>query len=198
MELDDLKRTWKQENQKQTKTPDIMELIHQKSRGPIASLKNSFRKQMIVVTALMSMVIATQAGNLDSTSSNLLFWTFIGFCLAMILTFYMNYRQTGKMEAMDEKVKNNLMKYVNMMEQRLRWQNIGARVVILFLILLLEIIPLYQHVRMLDTWNSLSPLIRFSSYAAYLVFQYYISRSVTRRKFGKHLDHLKSLLKEVK
>lgn len=198
MELDDLKKTWKQENQKQTKTPDIMELIHQKSRGPIASLKNSFRKQMIVVTALMSMVIATQAGNLDSTSSNLLFWTFIGFCLAMILTFYMNYRQTGKMEAMDEKVKNNLMKYVNMMEQRLRWQNIGARVVILFLILLLEIIPLYQHVRMLDTWNSLSPLIRFSSYAAYLVFQYYISRSVTRRKFGKHLDHLKSLLKEVK
>ena len=198
MELDDLKKTWKQENQKQTKTPDIMELIHQKSKGPIASLKNSFRKQMIVVTALMSMVIATQAGNLDSTSSNLLFWTFIGFCLAMILTFYMNYRQTGKMEAMDEKVKNNLMKYVNMMEQRLRWQNIGARVVILFLILLLEIIPLYQHVRMLDTWNSLSPLIRFSSYAAYLVFQYYISRSVTRRKFGRHLDHLKSLLKEVK
>jgi hypothetical protein len=198
MELDDLKKTWKQENQKQTKTPDIMELIHQKSRGPIASLKNSFRKQMIVVTALMSMVIATQAGNLDSISSNLLFWTFIGFCLAMILTFYMNYRQTGKMEAMDEKVKNNLMKYVNMMEQRLRWQNIGARVVILFLILLLEIIPLYQHVRMLDTWNSLSPLIRFSSYAAYLVFQYYISRSVTRRKFGKHLDHLKYLLKEVK
>lgn len=198
MELDDLKKTWKQENQKQTKTPDIMELIHQKSRGPIASLKNSFRKQMIVVTALMSMVIATQAGNLDSTSSNLLFWTFIGFCLAMILTFYVNYRQTGKMEAMDEKVKNNLMKYVNMMEQRLRWQNIGARVVILFLILLLEIIPLYQHVRMLDTWNSLSPLIRFSSYAAYLVFQYYISRSVTRRKFGKHLDHLKYLLKEVK
>ena len=175
-----------------------MELIHQKSKGPIASLKNSFRKQMIVVTALMSMVIATQAGNLDSISSNLLFWTFIGFCLAMILTFYMNYRQTGKMEAMDEKVKNNLMKYVNMMEQRLRWQNIGARVVILFLILLLEIIPLYQHVRMLDTWNSLSPLIRFSSYAAYLVFQYYISRSVTRRKFGKHLDHLKHLLKEVK
>ena len=198
MELDDLKKTWKQENQKQTKTPDIMELIHQKSKGPIASLKNSFRKQMIVVTALMSMVIATQAGNLDSISSNLLFWTFIGFCLAMILTFYVNYRQTGKMEAMDEKVKNNLMNYVYMMEQRLRWQNIGARVVILFLILLLEVIPLYQHVRMLDTWNSLSPLIRFSSYAAYLVFQYYISRSVTRRKFGKHLDHLKYLLKEVK
>ena len=64
MELDDLKHAWKQENSKQTKTPDIMELIHQKSKGPIASLKNSFRKQMMVVTALMSVVIATIAHHL--------------------------------------------------------------------------------------------------------------------------------------
>jgi hypothetical protein len=197
MELDDLKKAWKQENSKQTKTPDIMELIHQKSKGPIASLKNSFRKQMMFVTGMMSIVIATQAGNLDSISSNLLFWTFIGFCLAMIITFYINYRQTGKMASMDDKVKNNLIQYVDMMEQRLKWQNIGARIVILILIFLLEIIPHYQHVRMLDTWHSLSPLIRFSSYAAYLFFQYFISRSVTQRKFGKHLDHLKNLLREV-
>jgi hypothetical protein len=198
MELDDLKKAWKQENSKQTKTPDIMELIHQKSKGPIASLKNSFRKQMMFVTAMMTIVIATQAGNLDSISSNILFWTFIGFCLAMIFTFYINYRQTGKMASMDDKVKNNLIQYVDRMEQRLKWQNTGARIVILILILLLEIIPHYQHVRMLDTWHSLHPLIRFSSYAAYLVIQYFISRSVTQRKFGKHLDHLKTLLREVK
>src|SRR5687767_1525123 len=102
MELDDLKHAWKQENNKQTKTQDIMELIHQKSKGPIASLKTAFRKQMMVVTALMSIVIAIQAKNVDSISSNLLFWTFIGFCLSMIFAFYYNYRYTGKMENMDE------------------------------------------------------------------------------------------------
>ena len=197
MELDDLKQAWKKENNKQTKTPDIMELIHQKSKGPIASLKNSFRKQMMVVTALMSVVIATQANNVDSISSNLLFWTFIGFCLSMILAFYYNYRYTGKMENMDEKVKTNLEHHVTMLEQRLKWQNIFARLVILLFILLLEVIPLYQHVRMLDKWHALSPFIRFGSYAAYLVLQYFISRAVTQKKFGKHLDHLKGLLKEI-
>ena len=197
MELDDLKQAWKQENNKQTKTPDIMELIHQKSKGPIASLKNAFRKQMMVVTAMMSVVIATQANNVDSISSNLLFWTFIGFSLSMILAFYYNYRYTGKMENMDEKVKDNLEHHVTMLEQRLKWQNIFARIVILLFIILLEVIPLYENVRMLNKWHALSPFIRFGSYAAYLVLQYFLSRAVTQKKFGKHLDRLKGLLKEI-
>ena len=197
MELDELKNAWKQENNKQTKTPDIMELIHQKSKGPIASLKNSFRKQMMVVTALMSIVIAIQAKNVDSISSNLLFWTFIGFCLSMIFAFYYNYRYTGKMENMDEKVKDNLEHHVTMLEQRLKWQNIFARIVILLFIILLEVIPLYENLRMLNKWHALSPFIRFGSYAAYLVLQYLVSRAVTQKKFGRHLDRLKGLLKEI-
>jgi uncharacterized integral membrane protein len=197
MELDDLKQAWKQENNKQIKTPEIMELIHQKSKGTIASLKNAFRKQMMVVIALMSIVIAIQARNVDSLSSNLLFWTFIGFCMTMIFAFYYNYRYTGRMENMDEKVKDNLEHHVTMLQQRLKWQNIFARIVILLFILLLEIIPLYQNLRMLNKWHALSPVIRFSSYAAYLVLQYFISRAVTQKKFGKHLDRLKGLLKEI-
>ena len=195
MELDDLKQAW-QQTPVQKQNTNIMELIHQKSKGPIASLKNSFRKQMIVVTAMMSVVIATQANNVDSISSNLLFWTFIGFSLSMILAFYYNYRYTGKMENMDEKVKINLEHHVTMLEQRLKWQNIFARIVILLFIILLEVIPLYENVRMLNKWHALSPFIRFGSYAAYLVLQYFLSRAVTQKKFGKHLDRLKGLLKE--
>jgi uncharacterized integral membrane protein len=198
MELDDYKLSWKQEHQTQTKTPDIMKLIHQRSKGPIASLRTSFKKQMMAVGALTSIVIATQARNVDSMPSHLLFWTYIVFALAMTGAFYINYRLTGRMESMEEKVTANLEKHVTMMEQRLNWQLIFARVVILFFIFLLEVIPLYQNVRMLDTWHNLSPLIRFSSYAAYLVFQYFLSRAVTQKKFGKHLDHIKSLLAEVK
>ena len=175
-----------------------MELIHQKSKGPIASLKAAFRKQMLAVTALMSAIIVTQARNVDSVSSHLLFWTYIGFCLAMIGALYFHYRLTRKMESMDEKVKTNLEQHITLLEQRLKWQSIGARMIILFFILLLEVIPLYEHVRMLATWHTLSPVIRFSSYAAYLVFQYFLSRAISQKKFGQHLDHLKIVLKEVK
>ncbi|RZK01761.1 MAG: hypothetical protein EOO46_19330 [Flavobacterium sp.] len=198
MELDDLKNTWKQDEQKQTKTPNIMEMIHQKSRGPIASLKTAFRKQMAAVTVLMSMIIVTNARNVDNISSNILFWTYIGFCIALIVAFYFNYQLTRKMETMDDRVKNNLEQHVSLLERRLRWQAIGARIVILFFILLLEIIPHYQHLRMLDKWHSLSPLVRFSSYAAFLVLQYFLSNAVKKNRFGKHIDHLKDLINELK
>lgn len=197
MELEDLKSAWKQEDTKPPKTTDIMQLIHQKSKGPVSSLKNAFRKQLFAVIALMSVVVATQAKNVDSVSSNLLFWSYIGFCLAMIGFLYLNYRLTRKMERMDEQVKQNLEQHLALLERRMRGQMISARVVTLFLILLLEVIPLYQHLRMLDTWHALPPAVRFSSYAAFLLIQYFLSRALTQRKFGRHLDHLKKLLQEV-
>ncbi|GAA4467231.1 hypothetical protein GCM10023189_50530 [Nibrella saemangeumensis] len=198
MELDDLKQAWNQANQQPLKTPDIMNLIHHKSKGPIASLKTAFRKQMLAVGALMAAVIATQAQNVSSVSSHLLFWTYMGFCLGLLIMLYLNYRLTHQMESMDTRVKDNLEQHVIMLEQRLKWQNIGARLVIVFFILLLEVIPYYQSMRMLDTWHGLSPVVRFSSYAAYLVFQYFLSRTVAKNKFGKHLDRLKHLLNELR
>ncbi|WP_247236533.1 hypothetical protein [Telluribacter sp. SYSU D00476] len=175
-----------------------MELIHQRSKGPIARLQNAYRRQMAAVAVLMSTVMVIHAKNVESVSSHLLFWTYVGFCLLMIAALFRNYRLTRKMERMDETVKNTLEQHVTMLEQRMKWQSIVARVVIIFFILLLEVIPLYQHVRMLATWHSLPPVVRFSSYAAYLVFQYYLSRAITQKKFGKHLDHLKNLLNEMK
>ena len=141
MELDDLKQAWKQGENQQTKTPHIMELIHQKSKSPIASLKTAFRKQMIAVTTMMSVIIITFAKKVDSVSSNLLFWTYIGFCLALMTAFLFNYRLTRRMETMGEQVKANLEQHVSLLEKRLKWQAIGARIVILFFILLLEVIP---------------------------------------------------------
>jgi hypothetical protein len=198
MELDDLKQAWKGQDNKQTKKHHIMELIHQKSTGPIAALKTAYRKQMVFVIAIMSMIIATQGKNVDSISSNILFWTYMGFCLAMITAFFLNYRLTAKMERMDNPVKNNLEQHVAMLEQRLKWQLVGARFVLVFFIILLEVIPHYQHLRMLSTWHNLPALLRFSSYAAFLVLQYFMSRAITQKKFGKHLDRLKLLLQEMK
>ena len=198
MELDQLKNTWRQEHTEQTKTPNIMEMIHQKSRGPVASLKTAFRKQMAAVSVLMCIIVAMYAKKVDNVSSNLLFWTYIGFCLFLILAMYFNYRLTAKMERMDSQVKTNLEGHVTLLEQRLKWQNITARVVLLFFIVLLEVIPHYQHLRMVDKWHSLSPVIRFSAYAGYMVFQYFLSNAIKRKRFGVHLDHLKQLLKEVR
>src|SRR5829696_2882098 len=198
MELDDFKKTWKQEENKELKTPDIMELIHQKSRGPISSLKHSFRRQMRLITVLMITITVINGRNIQSIPGYILLCTYVAFCLVMILAYYLNYRMTNRMESMDGRVKSNLENYVAQLEKRLRWQSIFPKLVALVFIILLEVLPLYQHARMIDRWHSVSPLIRFSIYGSYMVLLFFTNRKVMQRKFGQHLSHLKELLREMR
>ena len=175
-----------------------MEMIHQKSRGPLGSLKHAFKRQMIAIAVLMLVVSVSNAGNIESISGYVLYFSYVAFCMAVIVALYLNYRQTSKMESMDKPVKNNLEEYVVQLEQRLKWQYTGSRTVVLLFIVLLEVLPLFYHARMLDRWHSVHPAIRFSAYIAYFCFVYFFSRRVKQRKFGQHLDHLKMLLNTMK
>jgi amino acid transporter len=198
MELDDLKNTWKQGETLPQKTPDIMEMIHQKSKGPLASLKHAFRRQMIAVAVLLMAVTVSNARYLESIPGYVLYFSYVVFCIAVIFAFYLNYRRTIKMESMDKAVKTNLEEYIAQLEQRLRWQYTGSRFVVLLFIGLVEVLPLFYHARMLDTWHGVSPFIRFPAYAFYFLIVYVVSRRVKQRKFGQHLSHLKELLNSMR
>jgi hypothetical protein len=101
------------------------------------------------------------------------------------------------MESMDGIVKANLQQQVNILDTRLKAMFVGLRIGLLILILLTEVVPYFQHYRMLDKWHSVNPLIRFSSYAALLLFQYFIGGMIIRKKFGDHIAYLKTLIKEM-
>jgi hypothetical protein len=79
----------------------------------------------------------------------------------------------------------------------MKWKIIGLRIVLLFFIVLVEVLPYFQHYRMLDKWHSLSAFTRFGSYAALLVLQYFVNRMVSERKFGGHIKYLKALMEEM-
>ncbi|HET7898729.1 MAG TPA: hypothetical protein VFL47_13690, partial [Flavisolibacter sp.] len=110
---------------------------------------------------------------------------------------YFNYRVVGKMEGMNGRVINNLQEQVNLLETRLRRNIIGVRLALLYFIVLLEVLPFFQHYRMLDKWHALSPWIRIGAYAGFVLFQYFVSRRLFQRKFGHHLSYLKDLVREM-
>ena len=61
MELDDLKQPWKEADKNQKKqNKNIMELIQQKSYGPVAALKRSYRKQIIVMLLMPLLLLIPQ------------------------------------------------------------------------------------------------------------------------------------------
>jgi hypothetical protein len=121
----------------------------------------------------------------------------MAFCASVIVFHVFNYRIVRQMELMDGDVRSNLQKQINILETRLRWKRIFLPLVALFFFALVEILPGYQHFRMLDKWHALPVLTRIVSYAGFLLLQFFANRWVTWRKFGSHLDYLKKLIKEL-
>ena len=198
MELHDLKQHWKQADKIiKLKNQNIMKLIQHKNYGPVAALKRSFRKQMIAMATVPVIIIATNMQHIDKTLTSALFWFYIVFCIGVIIFARFNYSLVKKMEGMDGKVKSNLEQQIFLLETRLRHNLIGIRTALLLFIVLTEVLPYFQNFRMLNTWHSLSPFIRFGAYAALFLFQYFVNRTVSRKKFGQHITRLKELVKQM-
>jgi hypothetical protein len=197
MELDELKQTWKQTGLKNTINTDIMEMIHYKSQGPVAAMKKVFKKQMTAMAFIPLILLVTNLNNILTVFGSALFWSYVAFCIGTVVFAWYNYRIVRKMEVMDSMVRTNLEQQINLLEKRKKWELAGMRGVLLFFIALTEIVPYFQHYRMLDYWHSLSPVIRIGTYAVLLVLQYIFNRRISERNLGRHLAYLKTLVKEM-
>ena len=197
MELDDLKQSWKENTLKKPINKNIMEMIQHKSYGPVAALKRSYRKQMLVMSLLPVFILLTSLDDINKPLTSVMYWSYVTFCLGVVVFTFYNYRIADKMQDMNGMVKLNLEQQVSLLEKRLQWKIIGLRVALLFFVVLTEVVPYFQHYRILDKWHSLSPLIRYGFYLLLFIFQYYFSPKVLQNKFGRHLAYLKELTKEM-
>jgi hypothetical protein len=200
MELDDLKQQWKNtEIIQQSKNQNIMEIIQNKSNGPVAALKRSYRRQMTAMAILPLMFISTNMQHIDKMLTSALFWFYMLFCLSVIIFAKLNYDAVKKMEGKDGMVKSNLEELVSLLEKR-RKQNIARiRVALLFFILLTEVLPYFQNFHMLNKWHSLSPFIRFGAYTLLVLFQNVMIHRLSYAKYGQHINiiRMKELVAEM-
>ena len=174
-----------------------MELIQHKSYGPVAALKRSLRKQIVVMLLMPFLLLGTSVDDLTRPLSSVVYWCYVAFCIGMAVFAINNYMIAQRMQRMDGLLKENLQQQITILEARMRWKVIGLRVVMLFFIVLIEILPYFQHFQMLDKWHSLSPMIRYSAYAGLLILQYFTNPMVLQHKFGRHLTSLKQLVSEL-
>jgi hypothetical protein len=197
MELDDLKQSWKETPIPKPVNKNIMEMIQHKSYGPVAALKRGYRKQMVVMALMPFILLLTNASDISKPLTSVLYWTYVVFAIGVILFAYYNYRIAEKMQDMNEMVKSNLEQQVSLLQTRLRWKIIGLRIALIFFIVMIEVLPYFQHYRMLDKWHSLPIWVRYAVYLGFILFQYVMSPIILQRKFGRHLTYLQSLVKEM-
>lgn len=197
MELEELKQSWKETAFKNKLNMDIMQIIQNKTYGPVAEMKKTFKRQMIAMAVLPVCLLLTNISNIYAPLTSVMFWAYVAFCAGTIAFAYRNYRITIEMSQMDKVVKTSLEQQVNILEQRSLWQLTALRFTLLFFIALTEILPYFQHYSMLQHWHGLSPLIRFSGYAALFAMQYFLTPRIRERKLGRHLRYLKTLVKDM-
>lgn len=198
MELDELKQAWHKTESPIAENQNIMDIIQHKSEGPVAALKKAFKRQIILMAFIPVMLFVTNLDDIHSVLTSIIFISYVGFCIGVIVFSYLNYRIVSKMEGMDGMVRSNLEQQINILETRLRMNITGLRIALLFFVILTEIVPYYQHYRILDLWHSYHIMIRYTMYALLFLAQYYFSRKVSQRKFGDHLAYLKELVNEMK
>ena len=196
MEMDELKKIWN-ETPIKNKSKNIMELIQQKNYGPLASLKTAYRKQIRLMALLPLMFMVANMKNIDKVFSSVLFWSYVVFCTGIILFARYNYQIVKDMQNQDTMVRQNLEDRIALLAKRANLEIIGLRVVLLFFILLLEVVPYFQHNSMLQKWHSLALPVRFGAYAAMFLLQYFVNRRVKQRRVGRHIAYLRDLVHQM-
>ena len=197
MELDDLRQPWLEsaKNIKPLNT-NVMEIIQNKSYGPAAQLKRNFRKMIIIIPMVVTMLIVTLSKKHD-IFSDVLFWFYIVFISSMMLFFYYNYRLINKMQCMDCLVKSNLEKQVKTLENGFKWRMVIIRVAFIIFIVLLEVLMYYHQEPALAKWYAQPVTIRMSAYAILITAWYFITKLIFRTRYGKHIQNLKNLVQQM-
>ena len=197
MELDDLKQPWKQSTENiNLSNNNIMELIQNKSYGPIASLKRRFRKQLIILPVVVA-ILAIQLSRQHDIFSDVLFWCYVVICLLICGYFYFSYHLVSNMQCADCMVKANLEKQIHMLEKGYKWRLIVIRLLFVFFIVLLEVMLYFQQEPSLVKWYAQPLGIRLLGYAGLTALFYVASKLIMNRKYGKHIRYLKELVQQM-
>jgi len=197
MELDELKQIWSETTFQNKQNTKIMEMIQHKNYGPLAALKRTYRKQIRVMAVIPLLLLATNLQDVNKVLTSVLFWSYVVFCICIIMFAWYNYRVVENMQTMDGMVKTNLEQQIDLLEKRAKLEIMGMRGVLLFFVALLEIVPYFQHYRMLEKWHSLPVLVRISIYAGVLLLQYIFNKRIRERKVGRHLTYLKEVVSQM-
>src|SRR5437868_2428176 len=155
MEIDEIKKLWSDAPHHDQKKADIMEIIQHKTYGPLEALKNTYRKQIVVMCLIPFLLIATNLNNVDHVFSSVLYWAYVAFCIGIILFARYNYNIVKNMQKMDVVVKKNLEQQIGLLEKRANLEIMALRIILLFFVALVEILPYFQHFSMLEKWHSL-------------------------------------------
>jgi hypothetical protein len=194
MELDDLKESWKKDNEKSNLNLNIMELIQRKSGGPIEVLKKIFKKKFLVLT-MVTCTLAMQ--NITLWNNDLMMWLFIAFCGLIGGYYYTRYNLLDDMQTLDMAVSNNIQKQVITLEKGVAFHLAVLQVMPVVLAVALEILMYHHREPFFEDWYNQPVYLRAGCYIGLFGIFFIIKQYTIDRNFTRHIRHLKDLATQL-
>lgn len=195
MELDDLKTGWQLENSSAGKR-DILKMIRSRSEGLAARLRRRFGKGMVILS-ILTVVIFRKLSGRHGLIFETLTWYLTGFCVLMFIYFFLNYRLLGRMQVVEEDVRNHLTRQVRLLRKGLYWRLLLTRSMFASMFLLLELLMYLKKDEGFESWEGRPLLLRLAVYAGGFAVLYFFTKKAMNHRYKKHIEELDQLVREM-
>lgn len=198
MELDDFKQSWNEQSQQDLNTSknNFMELIHQKSYGPLAVLKNKFRLQLLAFPVFVA-IMAWKFINKPELMNDLTMWCFVLLTFLMAGYFWFNYQVINRLQKAGTPVKEQIEKDIAILENGFKVYFLVNRIILIIFAVLLELVMYLHKQPDFEVWYTYPFLIRFGTYVLLFILHYFLGKASFQRQYGDHISMLKKLLQNA-
>lgn len=197
MELDNLKQTWQESsNISKPLKNNTMDLIQNKSYGPLASLISKFKTQLLAIPLFIGLVIyqlSTKPQLFHSPS----IWVLYSIGLMLSIYFVYNYLLASKLQNPSDAVKHNMEVQLKRLETGFKWFHIVASIFYVLIPVALELALYFNIEKDFQEWGQVSIYIRVLTYIAGFVFMILLSKRWFKKEYGEHLQNLKRLIEQM-
>ncbi len=197
MELDNLKQTWQESsNILKPLNNNTMELIQNKSYGPLASLISKFKTQLLSIPLFIGLFIyqlVTKPQLFQSPS----IWVLYLIGLVLSIYFVYNYLLASKLQNPSESVKFNMEIQLKKLETGFKWFRVVAAIFYILIPVALELALYFNIEKDFQEWGQVNIYIRVLTYIAGFVFMKLLSKRWFKKEYGEHLQNLKRLIEQM-
>jgi hypothetical protein len=197
MELENLKQTWQESsNISKPLNTNTMELIQNKSYGPLASIISKFKTQLLALPLLIGLFIYQLITKPQLFHSPAI-WILYSIGIMLSIYFIYNYSLVSNLQKPSDAVKLNMEVQIKKLESSFKWFRIVASVYYLLIPIALELALYFNIEKDFQQWGQVNIFIRIVTYAAGFVFMILLSKRWFKREYGEHLQSLKRLIEQM-
>ncbi|MDE1191187.1 MAG: hypothetical protein PW786_03485 [Arachidicoccus sp.] len=209
MELDDLKQAWQQQTPEDIDVrndKNIIDMIQNKSYGPLASLKAKYERNFYLIAIIYGILIiefSTLPGRWgrlihgNKFFSPLVLWLLLAISFASLINQIWCYVLVRKMQNTQTPIKLDLENNLSFINKSLNIQRIVGIITLVGICVVIEFVTYRQRNGDMKTWYNVSFYLRYLAYIGYVALGYFMNKYSYQRQFGKHIDYMKDMLRKM-